>query len=158
MELVRLREQNRWWDSPDALGMDYHLKAVAAAPFPINHPVEKMINLAQNRLYILRGPRQVGKTTILKKLIKNLITSDGADPRSIFYFAFDIAGLRNAAEVKDAIISYINWARSLPVQRDRLWILLDEVTYTPDWAVGIKAAYDLDSYRDVPSLQQGRQP
>jgi len=143
MELVRLREQNRWWDSLDALGTDLHLKAVAAAPFPINHPVEKMINLVQDRLYILRGPRQVGKTTILKKLIKNLITSDGADPRSIFYFAFDVAGLRNAAEVKDAIISYLNWAGSLPVQSDRLWILLDEVTYTSDWAVGIKAAYDL---------------
>lgn len=143
MELVRLREQNRWWDSLDALNTDLHLRAVADAPFPMIHPAEKTINLTQDRLYILRGPRQVGKTTILKKFIRKLITSEEADPRSIFYFAFDIAGLRDAAEVKDAVISYIKWARSLPIKKGRLCILLDEVTYTPDWAVGIKAVHDL---------------
>jgi len=143
MELIQLREQNRWWDRTDALDTDLHLRAVAEAPVSIMHPAERRINLTQDRLYVLRGPRQVGKTTILKQLIKQLITSVVADPRSIFYFAFDIAGLRDATEVKDALSSYIKWARSLHIEKSRLWILLDEVTYTPDWAVGIKAVYDL---------------
>ena len=137
------RAQWLWWSE-----VNTSLSILPKLVFPIifdtqfwlNPIVSEIISesiLAQDRLYILRGPRQVGKTTILKKLIKNLITSDGANPRSIFYFAFDIASLRNAAEVKNAIISYLNWAGSLPVQRDRLWIMLDEVTYTPDWAVGL---------------------
>ena len=51
----------------------------AEAPFRMIHPAERRINLRQNRVYILRGLRQVGKTTILKKLIKNLITLEGVD-------------------------------------------------------------------------------
>ena len=143
MELFRLREQNKWWDSPDALRADFHLRAVADAPFSISHPAKTKINLTQDRLYILRGPRQVGKTTLLKRLIKRLITAEGVDPRSVFYFAFDIAGLRDAQDVKDAVVSYINWARSVFLNKNRLWLLLDEVTYTPDWSIGIKAVYDL---------------
>lgn len=57
MELFRLREQNKWWDSPDALRADLHLRAVAEAHFSISHPAETKINLTQDRLYILRGPR-----------------------------------------------------------------------------------------------------
>ncbi|RLC10521.1 MAG: hypothetical protein DRH43_06140 [Deltaproteobacteria bacterium] len=143
MELDRLREQNRWWDGEDALDADFHLRAVAEAPFAIAHPAERRIDLTRDRVYILRGPRQVGKTTILKKLIKRLITSKRVDPRSILYFAFDIAGLRDAAEVKDGVVSYINWARSVCLDKNRLWIFLDEVTYTPDWAVWIKSVYNL---------------
>jgi predicted AAA+ superfamily ATPase len=142
MELLRLRKQNRWWDREDALDTDLHLRSVAEAPFRIIHHAERRINLMQDRLYILRGPRQVGKTTILKKLIKTLITLERVDPRSVFYFAFDIAGLKDAAEVKDAVSSYIAWARSLRHKKGRFWIFLDEVTYTPEWAVGIKAVYD----------------
>jgi len=100
MELFRLREQNKWWDSPDALRADLHLRAVAEAPFSISHPAEMKINLTQDRLYILRGPRQVGKTTLLKRLIKRLITAEGVDPRSVFYFAFDIAGLTYLCDFK----------------------------------------------------------
>jgi len=40
----------------------------------------------------------------------------------------------------DLIKTYLIWIRK--EIKERVWIFLDEVTYTPGWAIGLKAAYD----------------
>jgi len=140
MELSRLRFQNRYWDNPELLKEDIHLKQLFSAPVVLKHPVEEMLKIDQDRVYIIRGPRQVGKTTLLKKLMQALIGNHVASGR-IFYFAFDIGNIKDDNEVAELIHTYINFARSDFKER-RLWLFLDEVTYTPNWAIGIKRAYD----------------
>ena len=67
MELGKLRFQNKYWDNKKLLNEDFHLKQLYQAPFILFHPIEKDIKLNEDRIYIVRGPRQIGKTTFLKK-------------------------------------------------------------------------------------------
>lgn len=97
-------------------------------------------------IFIIRGPRQIGKTTFLKRSIRNLLNK-GIDPRRILYFALDFGGINNEQEVLDLIKTYLGWIRK--EARERVWMFLDEVTYAPEWAIGLKAAYDQGLFQGV---------
>ena len=71
MELIRLKEQNPYWENAEKIKGDPHLEMLASSPREIINPVEKSIDLKNDGVFIIRGPRQVGKTTftiISKKL------------------------------------------------------------------------------------------
>jgi predicted AAA+ superfamily ATPase len=153
MELSRLRFQNKHWDSSEFLKEDLYLKQLFKASIVLKHPIEEKLKLNEDRVYIIRGPRQIGKTTLLKKLIKNLIENNIA-PRRIFYFAFDIGNIKDDNEVAELLYTYINFVRN-EFKNQRLWIFLDEVTYTPDWAVGIKRVYDSGFLQDTTLVVTG---
>jgi len=140
MELSLLLEQNRFWEDRAALKSDPHIKALSVSPLKITHPAAGRISLNEDRVYIIRGPRQVGKTTLLKATIKKLLDKN-IDPRRVLYFAFDIGGIKDNRDVLDLLKTYLGWIRRYT--HKRVWILLDEVTYTPDWSTGVKAAFDL---------------
>lgn len=152
MELARLREQNPYWDNPDKIKEDAHLERLASLPVEMTHPVEKNIYLGKDGIFIIRGPRQIGKTTFAKRAIRELL-SKGVDPRRILYFALDIGGLRDEREVQDLIKSYLSWVRK--EIKDRIWIFLDEVTYTPGWATGLKVIYDQGLLEGVTCIATG---
>ena len=69
MELIRLREQNFYWENPEEIASDPHLENLASLPLEIVNPVEKDLDLNKEGIFIIRGPRQVGKTTFLKRSI-----------------------------------------------------------------------------------------
>ncbi len=50
-------------------------------------------NLDKKEVTILIGSRQVGKTFLMKKLIRHLISDAMIDPKRIFYFNFDALNL-----------------------------------------------------------------
>ncbi len=140
MDLSKLRFQNKFWDRAELIEEDFHLKLLQKHPLTLTHPIEQKIQLDEDRIYIIRGPRQVGKTTLSKKILKNLLKR-GIPPKRLFYFAFDIGNIKNDEETADLLQTYITFARE-NFPKERLWLFLDEVTYTRDWAVGIKRAYD----------------
>jgi predicted AAA+ superfamily ATPase len=140
MELSKLRFQNKHWDNLEALREDIHLKQLLSAPLILRHPVEEKLRLNEDKVYIIRGPRQIGKTSLAKRKLKGLI-DEHKDPKRAFYFAFDIGNIKDDNEVAGLIHTYINLVRK-EFNDKRLWLFLDEVTYTPNWATGIKRAYD----------------
>lgn len=152
MELIRLREQNFYWENPEEIARDPHLENLASLPLEIVNPVEKDLDLNKEGIFIIRGPRQVGKTTFLKRTIRELLRG-GINPRRILYFAFDIGGLRDEQAILDLIKTYLLWIRK--ETKDRVWVFLDEVTYTPGWAVGLKVAYDGGLLRKVTCVATG---
>jgi len=152
MELFRLREQNPYWEKPEDIGKDFHIKVLSTLPFEIINPVERKIELDKDGIFIIRGPRQIGKTTFLKRSIKKLIES-GIDQKRIFYFAFDIGGLKDEREVLDLIKTYLSWIRKKV--KEKVWMFLDEVTYTPGWAIGLKIAYDQGLLQEVNIIATG---
>jgi len=152
MELFRLKEQNPYWENPQAIKSDFHLKALSSFPFEIVNPAEKKIGLNKEGIYIIRGPRQIGKTTFLKRSIRNLIHK-GIDPKRILYFAFDFGGINNEQKALDLIRTYLNWIRK--ETKARVWMFLDEVTYTSEWAVALKAAYDQGLLQGVTVVSTG---
>ena len=94
MDLSKLRLQNPQWESKEAFFEDPFLKELSRIKLVLKHPVEQKIITERNRLFILRGPRQIGKTTLLKRLLKSLLEK-GIDPQRTFYFALDVGGVKD---------------------------------------------------------------
>lgn len=97
-------------------------------------PVLDAIELGPRRVHTLRGPRQVGKSTTAKRLIRRLLDRG---ERRIFYWSFDLS--TENADIVDAV----RRARRLHPDPDGVWYLfLDEVTTVPDWQLGVKYLVD----------------
>lgn len=83
----RLTATNRWWFDPrEWAKQDPDLIEVESAAFRYNP--NPLANLVPGGLYILRGPRRVGKSVELKRAIEELI-SGGTDPRRIVHMSVD---------------------------------------------------------------------
>lgn len=128
---------NPWWRDTRWTRADADL--VEAARAGIEYRPRCLEALAPGGLYVLRGPRRVGKTVEGKRTIADLI-DDGVDPRRIVRMAVD--GWR-ADELK-TLIARTRLPR-LPEGAHRYWFL-DEITGVPDgWAQAIKWLRDNDA-------------
>ncbi|MGH7863283.1 MAG: hypothetical protein ACREOS_13750, partial [Candidatus Dormibacteraceae bacterium] len=63
---------NPWWRTSRWQEADPSLRAAARAPFQRHPPV--LDDITSPNLYTLRGPRRVGKSTVLKQTIARLCT------------------------------------------------------------------------------------
>lgn len=154
MELPALISQNPWWSNLEALKEDYHLRLFDEAPIKWRPGLLSQFNLETDGVYVLRGPRQVGKTTLIKLLLKELLLKDKRQPKTVFYFACDEGGIGGDQELKDLLQTYISWVRSdLPQQR--LSIFLDEATYAKNWATGVKVVGDRGMLQRVTVIATG---
>lgn len=94
-------------------------------------------DLTPGGLYLLRGPRRVGKSVEVKKKIQNLIDS-GEDPRRIIHVAADQLTASDLRRVVDA-------AGDLLPERERRFWFIDEITAITDgWPPAIKWLRDND--------------
>lgn len=110
---------NRWRQDPtDWEKTDPDLRAAAEAPF--HYTAGVLGDLEPGGLYVLRGPRRVGKSVELKRTIGALIRN-GVEPERITHFAVD--GWR-ADELRGLIRATRAW---LPDHGLRYWFL-DEIT------------------------------
>ena len=106
-------------------------------------------NLPPGRISIVRGPRQVGKTTELKLLVKDLIAS-GIPPRSIAYYPCD--DVIHFRELMDLIREFV---KTLRVQDMFGYLFLDEITMVKDWARAVKSLADSGELERVYLLLTG---
>jgi len=136
MIIDRLNEQNPWWRSPDAIASDRYIAHAVRSAFSWTPSLLNEIDLTKPYVYTIRGPRQVGKTTTVKFLIKKLIEEGNQWPR-ILYYSLDLE-----QEAK-AIISIITETKAFfPRERGPWCIFLDEISSVPDWQKGIKYLRD----------------
>ena len=127
---AKLTATNGWWRRPqDWTRQDPDLQEASEAPF--THSARVLDDLVRGGLYVLRGPRRVGKSVELKRTIERLIR-EGADPRAIMHMsvdgwsADDLGTLVRAAD------------RLMPAGGCRWW-LIDEITAITDgWPARIK--------------------
>ena len=89
MELEKLVEQNPWWRHPNRIQSDPKIRDVDSSKIKWIPRLKFALDMNKNLIYTLRGPRQVGKTTLLKIFIKELLDM-GVNPKSIFYFTCDL--------------------------------------------------------------------
>lgn len=138
MDLVAMR--NPWWSGE----RDPTLTRWGSAKVKwIPRWVEE-IGLEPFSLNFVIGPRQIGKTTGLKLLIKNLLKV--RDPESIFYFNCDF--LADMASLKNIIDLYLRFKKSEGLKNS--FIFLDEITSVPEWWRIVKGYIDLGVFeRDV---------
>ena len=131
-----LAATNAWRRDPVGwTGNDPDLRAAAEAPF--RYEAGALDDLEPGGLYLLRGPRRVGKSVEVKRTIGSLIES-GVDPGRITHFAVD--GWR-ADELRGLIRATRAW---LPERGLRYWFL-DEITgVSGGWAEQVKWLRDND--------------
>jgi len=152
MKLENLRFQNPHWDRVEDFYRDPLLERLKTAPKILFHPVKNRIILESDRIFIMKGPRQIGKSTLVKLLLKELLQS-GTSPGLLLYLALDIAGLKSEHDLFTALVTYNEFAAARgPGTR---FIFLDEVTAVTDWQTAIKKAHDSGILRNTFLLATG---
>jgi predicted AAA+ superfamily ATPase len=116
-------------------------------------PVLKRLKGGLAPAVALRGPRQVGKTTLLAQIIQTLL-AEGVRPECIFRVQFDeIPDLRSLSM---PILQLSWWYEERILQRsfnraahegETVYLLFDEVQNLPDWAPQLKHLVDLNTVR-----------
>ena len=108
-EIVSL---NPWWKH-EAEFVRYDNSLQKAKPIFFKR---KGIELSKGSIYVLRGPRQMGKTTYLKDTIRSLILK-GVPPRDIFYLSLDFftsrREMKNAQDLAQPNVSYEEFSQHL---------------------------------------------
>ncbi len=129
--------QNPWWNGDDWRASDPHLALLASQPMRLPADFVVGLDLGSAGIHILRGPRQVGKSTDLKLLVERAL-QDGRDPRSVIYLALDLIEGQPHAELAATVVR----AKMLAGHNGPGVILLDEVTLVTRWQTAVKALWD----------------
>ncbi len=130
VEIKDILEQNPWWRIKNWPEFDKHLLTLKDSPFQIKReeiPVK-------NNVSLIYGPRQVGKTTFLKLMIKKLI-EEKISPENIAYFSCDTLVTNQREEFREAINFLLN--------RETKYLFIDEISNIKEWGIEIK--YFIDS-------------
>jgi uncharacterized protein len=128
---------NPWWTQAGWEVDDPHLRRFEAQPTRLPAPQVEEIDLERPAVHVLRGPRQVGKSTDLKLMARRAV-ADGAAPRSVVYLSLDLLEGQPAA----ALVETVERALDLAGAAGPRLILLDEVTSAGSWQTGVKALWD----------------
>lgn len=132
-----LAATNRWWRSPDGwTADDPDLREANGAPYDYTPRV--LDDLVPGGLYVLRGPRRVGKSVELKRTIQRLV-ADGVEPRHILHVSVDGWRTGDLGLLVDA-------ARQLmPEGGTRFWFIDEITSITDGWPERIKWLRDNDA-------------
>lgn len=97
-------------------------------------------HLDEKEATVLLGPRQVGKTTLMKALQKHLTEAKKISESNIFFFNLDILGDQEMFESQEKFIAFLR-ERS----RDNfIYVFIDEAQKIKEAGVFIKGIYDMD--------------
>jgi hypothetical protein len=150
MSVPEFSDQNPWWRDKGSVEGDRLVLAWENSSFRWRPRTIETFCWDANVIYSLRGPRQVGKTTLLMLKIREMLKS-GVDARRIFYWACDqVEGFEKLSSI---ISGYVDWARRF--SNDRLYLFLDEVSAVKDWQRSIKYLYDTGKLKDCLVLLTG---
>ena len=136
-DLRLMLARTSWWAEPRTWVLK-DLDLIRARNAPFEYSAGVLEGLAPGGLYLLRGPRRVGKSVELKMTIARLL-ADGVDPRRILHVAADRLTAGDLVAVVDAA------APLTPREGPRFWFI-DEITAVSDgWPAAIKWLRDNDS-------------
>lgn len=131
VKISEIVNQNPWWKRGKYFSRyDQNLQKVKPLFFERNE-----LELKKGNIYILRGPRQVGKTTFLKSSIKKLIELS-VPPKNILYLSLDFFISRR--EMRNSIEYFLDSTRDA----EQIYLFLDEITSLEDWNLELKFLAD----------------
>lgn len=128
--------QNLWWKHREEfVSYDRDLRELSKEILKFER---KPIEFEKGKIYVIRGPRRVGKTALIKETISKLITN-GINPEQIFYFSCETLPSRLRNQLRRTIKIFLEKAAEF----DLYYIFLDEITYVIDWQIELKNLYDI---------------
>lgn len=144
--LDKMYNQNPWWIDIESLRHDYHIEELAKNKF-IFRKQEFLNYKFGDGVYIVTGPRQIGKTTHLKLLIQEKITD--ANKENFLYFNCDF--LDSKQDIVEVVEEYLaNFSST-----GRKFIFLDEITAVKDGILAIKYLVDAGKKHSITYILTG---
>ncbi len=141
---------NPWWDESFNIKHDIKLIELAEFKYKYEHPLLKEFPIKKDVILTLRGPRRIGKTTLVKQIIEKLIGYNILR-NCIFYFPCD--RVENFNELFQILQNYIEEARV--GSGKRIYVFLDEISFVPEWQRAIKSLADSGFLKGVTLLITG---
>lgn len=128
--------------------LDPHLRRLRAQPLIYRFPLLNHLPRNQPGIYTVGGGRQIGKTTLLKQWMADLLAT-GLDPARLRFFTGELIDDHHALV---RLVSTL--LREMPTE-GRRYILIDEVTYIAGWDKGIKYLADAGLLEGVVLIATG---
>jgi len=151
--LTLLNRMNLWWkgdEVQDSLKKADHRRRDF-------YKIRERLMTSSRPILTIRGPRQVGKTTLCGQLIESLLTEDGIPEDRILYLTIENSAILSDPEgvIEEAIETF----KTNILQKDfrdidgTIYIFVDEVQKSPDWADTLK--YYTDTYANLQFVATG---
>lgn len=128
---------NPWWKGKGHIKEDKHIKDFEEKKYKWEPCLFKETRLEPNNVFTLRGPRQVGKTTMVKLLIRDILDK-GVNEKSIFFWNCD--ELVDFRELTSILREYLEFSKLSNIKQE--YIFLDEVSRIKNWQMSIKSLRD----------------
>ncbi len=139
---------NVWWRG--RVFRDEHISRFLGSWVKWFPRIFQLDELLVDAVFTLRGPRQVGKTTILKLLIVELIKK--IDPRCVVYLPCDII-----FDYQELYSILVKLRDKLVSRCGRVIVVADEVTLIDNWERGVKLFVDSGFLKNFTVIACGSQ-
>jgi predicted AAA+ superfamily ATPase len=137
-----LRSTNPWWEGkPGRVLPQFRRWAFGV--------LLKKLRAGLAPAVVLKGARQVGKTTLQEQAVEHLVRVEHVDPRHILRIQFD--EIPSLAGLQEPLLAIAAWYQNRILGRtfneaahagQPVYVFLDEVQNVPDWAPQLKALVD----------------
>lgn len=131
----------QWQGMDDFLRLDPHLSLLQGQKYRYHPPLADEIPLKKPGIYLVTGGRQVGKSTLVKLLIRHLLLDNKEDPHQIFYLPCD-----TLEHFRQLLVVLEEFEEKLDPQK-HFFLFIDEVTYVREWDRAIKFLADKGFFR-----------
>lgn len=136
---------NTWWEDgtvPGSLTEEFHRRDFYVLRDWLRDPFEVLT---------IRGPRQVGKTTVVGQLIRWLVSEHRADPERVLYLNMENSNFLTSPEdtIRMSLDAYETsvLGRSFTKIDDEVYVFIDEIQKSDGWASTLK--YYTDTYENL---------
>ena len=126
-----LYKLNPWWE------VEFHTKSIPRPKY--RNKLSRFLPLRD--IVLLTGLRRVGKTTIIKQLVEELLQE--VKPELIFYVSLDAYGLEKHS-IHEIVTRYRTIHRLGLDQK--IYVFLDEIAFKEDFQRELKDFYDNERY------------
>ncbi|MFH0800613.1 MAG: ATP-binding protein [Pseudomonadota bacterium] len=126
MDRKSIEVLNPWWENPEAIKSDSHLQAIAGKHFYFDNPVKADLVFKKGKTCILRGARQVGKTTLMKEMIARTLTEEMVNAKDCLFLTCE--NIDSHSELRATIVEWMEGRKDRPVL-----VCLDEITFVVGW-------------------------
>lgn len=148
MDARTLARLNPWWSDPAGFDHDPSLERLAESSLRFDRSADATFTARHDAVFTLRGPRQVGKTTLLKQFLASAAQS-GARRDHLLYLSCDL-------ETPESLSRTLSqWLENSAPGGARRVVVLDEVSDVPGWPVVLRALWNQGLLRNVTLVASG---
>lgn len=127
---------NPWWENPE--------KAFERLPEfhrPIFYEIYRGLKETP-QIISITGPRRVGKSTLIRQIVRKLII-EGIKPKDIIYYSMDDPALFRSEIDRDKLFDSLMDEIRKKAENNPIYVFLDEIQRFERWELFLKKYYDL---------------